>query len=110
MIFTHAVNCTIQARAAARALASIDDSVGTERVGASAASAEANVTGDAECDPVAFLAAAERDLMGLPSPYATRSRYARLRVTYVGPGENWRDGDHGPFRIWAPGAREGPDD
>ncbi len=65
---THAVNCTIQARAAARALASIDDSAGTERVGASAASAEANVTSDAECDPGALLAAAERELMGLPSP------------------------------------------
>ena len=38
---TDAVNCTIQARAAARALASIDVSAGTERVGVSSVAADA---------------------------------------------------------------------
>jgi len=64
---TRVMNCTIQARAAARALASMDIRAGTEMAGVSSAAAEARTTIGAECDPGALLAAAERELVDLPS-------------------------------------------
>jgi len=62
-----AMNCTIQARAAARLLASFDIYAGTAQVCASSAAAAAPTIIGAERDPGALLAAAERELVDLPS-------------------------------------------
>ena len=62
---TQAMNCTIQARAAARALASMDIRADAGLVGACSAATVTTI--GAERDPGALLAAAERELVDLPS-------------------------------------------
>jgi len=62
-----AMNCTVQARAAGSVLASFDIHGGTAEVCASSSAAEAPTIIGAERDPGALLAAAERELMDLPS-------------------------------------------
>ena len=64
---TQAMNCTIQARAAATVLASFDVCAGAALASAYCSAAEASTITGAEGDPGALLAAAERELVDLPS-------------------------------------------